>query len=175
MQARSLFIFVIAACGPRPPDDGATVGDTSSGATTTTGPAPTTGPATTTSSSSGATDDSGSAASVDPTIDKLDLPPPPDERPPPPPPACDPPPDVPPEAHCEVLQHDRGWDFFYACLEGADPLACPDATAAAVMDRLNDCSLCEAVSGDAMCGPDPSHPEACCYWGFGLVSRCPFP
>ncbi|PCC70182.1 hypothetical protein SAMN02745121_03497 [Nannocystis exedens] len=174
MQARSLLLVVLAACGPRPPDDGATVGDPSSGSTTTTDPAPTTGSSTTTTGpapTTGTTDDSGDAASVDPTIGKLDLPPSPDE--PPPPPACDPLPDVPPEAHCEILQHDRGWKFFYACLEGADPDACPDATAAAVVDLLDDCSLCESVGGDAMCGPDPRRQDACCYWSFDLVSICP--
>ncbi|MCY1011961.1 hypothetical protein OV079_41745 [Nannocystis pusilla] len=178
MLERSLFIFVIAACGPQPPDDGATVGDTSSGATTTTGPAPatTTGPAptTTTSSTSGATDDSGSAASVDPTIGKLDLTPPPDEPPPPSPPACDPPPEVPADAHCEVLEH-RSWQFIYACLEGADPDACPDAAAATVLDLLNDCSRCAGLGGEAMCGPDPRRQDACCYWGFDVSWACPFP
>lgn len=168
MQARALLLLLIAACGPRPPDDGATAGDTSS-ATTSTGPALTTGPAT----STGPTDDSG-AASVEPTIGKLDLPPERDMSPPPSPPACDPPPEVPADAHCEVLEH-RTWQFIYGCLEGADPEACPDAAAATVLDRLNGCSLCVGVVGDAMCGPDPRRQDACCYWGFDVTHACPFP
>jgi hypothetical protein len=172
MPARSLLILVLAACGPQLPDDGTTAGDAGTG-TTTTGTTTTTSPTTTTSSSTGVTDDS-SAASVDPPL-KLDLPPLKlDMSPPPRPPACDPPPDVSPDEHCEALPH-GSWDFMYDCLEGLDPEACPDAASATVLDLLKDCSLCTYVSGDAMCGPDPRREDACCYWGFGLVSVCPFP
>ncbi|WAS93222.1 hypothetical protein [Nannocystis punicea] len=167
---RSLLILVIAACGPQLPDEGATTGDTSTGATTTSSSTTTTSPTTTTGLSTG---DSGSdsAASVDPPL-KFDLPPLPPDVPPPTPPACDPPPDVSPDVHCEVVPH-RPWDFMYACLEGADPDACPDAEAATVLDLLNDCSLCTGVGGDAMCGPDPRREDACCYWSFGLIHFCP--
>ncbi|MFY0538134.1 hypothetical protein [Nannocystis pusilla] len=83
-------------------------------------------------------------------------------------------PDVPADAHCEVLEH-RSSQFIYACLEGADPEACPDAAAATVLDLLNGCSLCVGVVGDAMCGPDPRRLDACCYWSFDLTYACPFP
>ncbi|MCY0992208.1 hypothetical protein OV203_34035 [Nannocystis sp. ILAH1] len=85
---------------------------------------------------------------------------------------CNARPEVAPDTFCDYIWNGFDPGIVYACLDGADPEPCPDASAPEILTTLESCFQCWIIDTVGTCGPDPTRADACCYWARGYL-YCP--